>query len=519
MTAFVSPAPGELPAFVPDDLPHFPGNAPARREPPRPLFRPSTTPEPYPVAATGPLAEVTKAIIALTQAPPGICANSVLAAAALATQAHADVRLPGTERPRPITLYLLSIAGSGERKTTADREALIGVRNRERDLREIAKEADGAFRNATEAYDAARAEVVKRGKGDLNSTRATLDTLGNPPARPTRPILLMTEPTVEGLVKLLADSPPTVGLFSSEGGSFLGGHALSDEARLRSGARLSSLWDGEPIDRVRSGDGSTVIVGRRVALHLMAQPDAAARFLSDPTLRDQGLLSRFLISSPAPTAGTRMFRAASLETMQTIEHFARTIEDLLRSIPPTNEDGGLRTLTVEGLARARFIGFHDAVEKEIAPAGRLASIKGFASKLAEHAGRIAAVLSLVADPTCQVVSPDAMSNGVHLANHYAGEALRLGDDARIADQLRVAEKLRLWLIEKNKAIVFPAEVYQTGPAELRSKAEALAAIRILADHGYLSPMHGAAGEPAVVDGVSRREAWRVLDADGYPVGG
>ena len=300
-----------------------------RREPPRPLYRPMTPPEPYPVDRMGPLADATKAIIEAIQAPAGICANSVLAAATLATQAHADVCLPGTDRPRPVTAYFLSIAQSGDRKTTADREALWGVRNREQELREVAVEDERSYRNATDAYEAARSDAVKKGKGSLDAARAALDALGDPPARPIHPTLLVSEPTVEGLVKFLANSHPTVGLFSSEGGSFLGGHSMNDELRLRSAARLSSLWDGEPIDRVRSVDGMTVITGKRVALHLMAQPEAAAKFVADPTLKDQGLLSRFLMSAPASNAGTRMFRSPGFDALQAIEAFGKRVHRLL----------------------------------------------------------------------------------------------------------------------------------------------------------------------------------------------
>ena len=59
---------------------------------------------------------------------------------------------------------------------------------------------------------------------------------------------------------------------------------MTEEAKLRTAAGLSSFWDGETIKRVRGGDGVTILPGRRVALHLMAQPDVAALMLSDPLL-------------------------------------------------------------------------------------------------------------------------------------------------------------------------------------------------------------------------------------------
>jgi hypothetical protein len=490
-----------------------------QREPPRPLYRPLTPAEPYPVDAMGPLAEPTKAIIDVIQAPAGICANSVLATAALATQAHADVRLPGTGRPHPVSLYLLTIAPSGERKTSADGEAIQGVLDREQELREISKEQERRYRNAADAYEAARKAAVKKGKGDAAAIRAMLDALGDPPARPVSPILLVTEPTVEGLVKMLTDSLPTVGLFSSEGGSFIGGHAMSDEARIRSAARLSSLWDGEPIDRIRSGDGVSVIVGKRLALHLMAQPDIAARFLSDDALRDQGLLSRFLISAPAGNAGTRMFRPPSGDSLRSIESLRQRVRDLLAATPPSNSDDLLRSILIDGIARQLFIEFHDAVERQLAPGGKLAAIKGFAAKLAEHAARIAAVMSLFSDHTSTAVSAEAMAAGINLANHYAAEALRMTENARVGEPLRRAERLRKWLVETGRGTVHPAEVYQFGPGELRTKADAISAINILADHGYMLPLHGHGNQPVVIDSVNRKEAWRVLDASGSPVGG
>jgi hypothetical protein len=516
---FVAPAAGELPDKVP--LTPFLGGGfiSERREPPRPLFRTPTPAEPYPVEVMGPLAEPTKAIIEVTQAPAGICANAVLAAAALATQGLADVRLPGTGRPHPVSLYVLSIAESGERKTSADREATQGVRNRERELREIAVEQDRHYRNAADAHEAARKAALKKGKGDVAAIRAALDALGGPPAKPAVPILLVTEPTVEGLVKLLADSHPTIGLFSSEGGSFIGGHAMSDEARIRSAARLSSLWDGEPIDRVRSGDGVSVIVGKRLSLHLMAQPGIAAGFLSDDTLRDQGLLSRFLISAPAGTAGTRLFRAPKFDALRSIETFGNRIRDLLAATPPSNGDGRLRSILIEDMARELFVKFHDAVEVELRPGGKLAVIKGFAAKLAEHAARIAAVIALFAEHTCTSVSAEAMAAGIDLANHYAAEALRLTEDARVGEPLRQAETLRRWLSKRGTGVIWPAEVYQFGPSALRTKADAMKAIGILEDHGHLMPIRADGNQPVVIDGVSRKEAWQVLGENGDPIAG
>ena len=64
-------------------------------------------------------------------------------------------------------------------------------------------------------------------------------------------MLTCPEPTYEGLVKHLVFGQPSVGIFSAEGGQFIGGHGMNEEAMLRTAAGLSCLWDGETIKRVR----------------------------------------------------------------------------------------------------------------------------------------------------------------------------------------------------------------------------------------------------------------------------
>jgi hypothetical protein len=100
------------------------------------------------------------------------------------------------------------------------------------------------------------------------------------------------------MCRLLATGRASIGIFAAEGGQFIGGHGMSDDARLRTAAGLSAVWDGESIRRVRAGDGVTVLPGRRLAMHLMAQPDVAANWMCDSLLIDQGITSRVLVTAP-----------------------------------------------------------------------------------------------------------------------------------------------------------------------------------------------------------------------------
>jgi putative DNA primase/helicase len=69
-----------------------------------------------------------------TRAPMALCGNSVLAAASLCAQAHGDVQMPYGSA-KPLSLFLGSVADTGERKSTVDELALASVRAREAELR------------------------------------------------------------------------------------------------------------------------------------------------------------------------------------------------------------------------------------------------------------------------------------------------------------------------------------------------------------------------------------------------
>lgn len=288
--------------------------APADVEPPRPLRRPLRQAEPYPVDQLGPVigAAVTGAQ-SIIQAPLEICAQSALSHAALSVQAHANVVLP-IGQAKPLSLFLLSVAGSGDRKSAVDKELGWALEKHERNLTDDLATAKADYRNDLEAYETARATAkTKTSKLGRNAIAEALDAVGKAPEPPLDAVVAFPEPTLEGLHKYLAIGQPSMGLFSDEGGMFVGGVGMSRENALKSAAGFSHLWDGAPVKRLRSGDGATVLFGRRVSLHLMLQPEAATNWLADPVLRDQGLFSRLLVAAPTSLAGSRMFRERSQE--------------------------------------------------------------------------------------------------------------------------------------------------------------------------------------------------------------
>jgi hypothetical protein len=366
-------------------------------------------------------------------------------------------------------------------------------------------------RNDADAHGAAKDRLLKdkRLRGDRAALRQALADLGPAPEPPLAPILLADNPTVEGLERLFMVGQPAVGLFTAEGGKLIGGHLLNDDNRMKAGATLNLFWDGAPIPRIRAGDGATKMPGRRLAVHLMAQPEIATRMLCDPTLSHLGTLARFLVVAPETSAGTRLWREVPPEADLALLRYGEALLALLRKRPATGDrPNELRpvALPLSPAARAMWIGFHDAVERDLAPAAELASVRALGAKLAEHAARIAGVLTLVEASDAEEVGDAAMEAGIVLARHYAQEALRLADAGLTNPDLLLAERLLAWLHGRSEDRLHMVKVYQHGPGAIRDKDTARRIVGILEQHGWLRRLP----PETVVDGAPRRDAWEVV---------
>lgn len=485
-----------------------PGRHSDRRPEFRPLQRGIEAGAPYPVDALGELlGGAARVLHDIVRAPMAICAQAVLGAAALAVQAHADVQLDG--RRMPVSLFLLTLAESGERKSAVDKPALYPVSRREKRLIDEYEPRRREYDRDLDAWKASRADALRSGGKERNKSaivRALAD-VGDEPEAPLAPVLLASEPTFEGLAKLLANGQPSLGLFSAEGGQFIGGHAMNADNRLKTSAGMSSLWDGAPVDRVRAGDGASKLYGRRVSCHLMLQPRVAADLLGSELINEQGLIARFLIAQPESTAGSREYVERNPEDSPEIRAYTGRLLTLLEAPPPIREGArnelAPRALPLSHSARRLWIDFHNAVEREIV--GEFASIKAFASKAAEHVLRLAGVLRLVEDLDAAEIDEATLRRAIGLGEFYLSEALRLAGSAQADPELTAAQRLYDWLIDDGKRSITLVEIYRNGPAHVRSASRARELLRVLEQHGHVSGLGGG----LEYEGTLRREAYRV----------
>jgi hypothetical protein len=134
----------------------------------------------------------------------------------------------------------------------------------------------------------------------------------------------------------------------------------------------------------------------------MMQRVVADRLLGDAMLDGIGTLARMLIVEPESTIGGRLFREAPAECVATLRDYSDKMMEHLKRAPTTAPDSPdvldppAMMLTAD--ARRMWVQFHDEVECDLGGDGKLSSIRAFGAKMGEHAGRLAAVLTVYADP-------------------------------------------------------------------------------------------------------------------------
>lgn len=476
---------------------------------PEPLRRPLPEADEYPFDALGDvLAPAARSLAETVQAPDAIIGGSLLVAASLVAMAHADVHIDG--RRVPLSIWAVSIAESGDRKSAVDELALRRHRSAERAEAQVYEMRRREFDIETQAHEAiARAaRTAKKGRTQ-EDIKAALGGLHQPDA-PLLPWLMAAEPTVEGLHRLLAEGRGYGGLMSDDGGDMLGGHSMSADHRMRTAAALSHLWDRGEYDRVRGGDGANKYYGRRLALHLMVQPVVAESILSDPMLTGQGFLARCLLAWPASLAGRRPYVQRDLSADPAMVRYWQRMGDLLDRSPPLAEgqrnELAPRPLRLTADAKALWVQIHDGIEAKMAPNNALASVKAWAAKGAEQILRVAGVLTLVHDPSADTIDADTIRRAGDVVAWHLGEAARIVGTASVPTEIRQAEAVLQWARESNIQLVHSRHLLRFGPSCVRTSDALRSAMAVLVRHGYASELPPG----TVIDGKPRRSAWEII---------
>jgi len=399
--------------------------------------------------------------------------------------------------PGPVSLYILAVAESGERKSTCDRIFGAALRDWERDQAAACAPGITAHETAVATAEAKRAgllEAIKRKRRDMQETaeeEAALQELAGQASSPVKvPRLLYTDATPEALSHALATGWPSAAVLSAEAGAIFGAHGMGFEAILRNLALLNVLWDGGGIDIDRRSKASYRLRDRRLTFGVMVQPETMRTFIERAgTLpRGSGFIARFLIAWPASTQGDRPYRPAPAE-MPAVEAFHQRIRSLLDTPLTTDALGGLvpTVLDLSPPAHAAWVQAYDAIERELANGGNYAPIRDVAAKAAENIARLATLFHMLDHGATGTIDHACVDSATQIVRWHLQEAHRLLGDLDAPPVMAAAIRFDAWLrdeaLRTGEGRIPTTRVYRYGPGCVRDNKDLKDTVALLVEHG------------------------------------
>jgi|GEM_PF-1141737 len=439
----------------------------------------------YPVdALPDTIRAAVKEVQAFVKAPVAMVASSALGALSLAVQAHVDVERTSNLKS-PVGLFLLTIADSGERKSTCDKLFMQAIRDYEDSQRKAEKAQLRDYASRHRAWELKEQGIIdkikqaERNGKDTGDLEVDLQELGQEePEAPRVPKLTYSDVTAEALAFGLAKKWPSAGVISAEAGSVLGSPGMSKESVMKNLAQLNQLWDGTPLSIDRRTSESFVVSGARLTIALQIQEATLRSFFSNTggLARGTGFMSRFLLAWPESTQGTRLFEEPPKD-WPALSVFNQEIADILKEQPKIDGNGTLlpQAITLDTSAKKVWIDVFNRIESKLGRSGDLYDIKDVASKAADNAARLAAIFHVFEHgltPVCR----DCMVKAATIIFWHLNESRRFFGEIALPDTMSKMVRFDEWIIGhckgNNNNVVSTREAQQFGPLRQKSELDA-----------------------------------------------
>ncbi|EOQ45872.1 YfjI family protein [Citrobacter freundii] len=412
-----------------------------------------------------------------TQAPQALIAASALGVISLACQNRIDVcRLKNLRGP--VSLFLLTLAESGERKSTVDKLLMEPLYQLEENLFEKYTHDLTVWRNDEAIFNIEKKSLMSKLKSEIRRNKDHLPTneklkalLASHPKSPVRFKQIFSDATPAAIKDYLCGYWRSVGIMSDEAGTIFNGYTLNELPFI------NKMWDGAMFPVERKSEPEKLIRDARMTLSLMVQPDIFKGYIKrkGDMAKGIGFFARCLICQPGSTQGNRQITSPVVSTEYLPIFHQRLMKIVNESIAGNNENDRLcLRFTVE--AEKRWIAFSNNVEYEMGILGRLSNFKDYASKMAENMARIAALLHHFNGDEGDI-SLLTVEAAVEISTWYVREYVRLfSKPQEFTLAISEADELYWWInnycIRLKASWITKNTVLQYGPNKFRNRSKA-----------------------------------------------
>ena len=397
------------------------------------------------------------------QQPTALLANSALSNVSLACQGITNVARDES-LISPISMYFITVASSGERKSAADKvfgEAIDTWQHLTKEMLRPEYEESIIDFNMWKAKERSILGQIKRATNKDEDTEILeskyKDIVYKRPDIPLLPNLKYEDITTEALANNLANEYPSGSIWSDEAGIFLSNPAMQRD-NMKFVSLLNRLWDGKSIIINRKTSADLHIHHRRFTLNLMMQPVMLDHLINkkNEINRNSGFLARTLIAYPESTMGNRFYKE-SIGTTPEMVKFNNRLQEILEKSNPSLENGfkNIPTLRMSTNAKKTWISHFNDIEKAMDNDFHWRPIHDIASKASENIVRLAALFHIFTKQEGDI-SEDNINRAFKIIEWYLNHTLSVfNHDLQINKIQKDAKIIEDW-IKYNKLQSFTA---------------------------------------------------------------
>jgi len=382
--------------------------------------------------------------------------TSALGVMATACQGLIQVQQPTGNRVNT-NLMLLTIAESGERKTTVEKQFFKSIRQLQANSLEHAEKSVIEFERDHQIWKLelnALTSLLKKEKqksalnpkdDQSNTVLENLkDELKSHQQKEPIPALgkrfIYDDTTPQALVRMMNENYKHACLLSSEANGIFNGRAF-EELHL-----LNSLWDGVDITVDRTSKPSFVLSNARLTLALMTQMQVINKFLNKrgEEARGLGFLARFLVVRPKHLAGQRKV-TTELSELACIQKFNQRVEEILlkdvkqqeKNTP--EERSAKQVLRFSQTAAKAWKSYAQGIEDAQKEGEVYEFYKDHASKLMDNITRVAGVIHYFQNPEQHTaeIKKDTLDFAYHVCMRYSKHFLmHIADEPSLIKQTK-----------------------------------------------------------------------------------
>ena len=403
----------------------------------------------------------------VTQTAPEMPCAAALAAFALSLQGRCKIAYPsGNGHTEHMCLYMCIIADPSERKSSVFNLVIRRPFNRWR------KEKKSEYEENISEYKAQRkilenqiaslqkkcngANVPDQIESDIMRLQKKIDAL----QKPVSPHFLLDDTTPEALGKRMLETGESAGVFSAEGCflSTLAGRYSEGSANID---LVLKAYSGEytTVNRITRED--VALERPLLSVCLALQPCLYDEFTNNKTLRERGLVARFIFCKPAPMSGNRKAAKKAKIDINSCSVYEHKLNKFLNM--PQMPDEEIQAIEWESAAAGIMLDYLQDIEDTMKPEGMFSEEKAYAGKAGGVAVRIAGILHMIwTENAAAPISKETAYRAIMLHKYFFAEKVRDMQQAENKEHKQadsVQKRLYALTVQKCMASISVREAY------------------------------------------------------------